>query len=240
MVFACDKTETGIENSNDFTGTSGTFIDQRDNITYKWVKIGEQIWMAENLKATKYNDGSDIPNVTEDIEWFNLKTGAYCWYNNDASANKNIYGALYNWYAVNTGKLAPKGWHIPTDEEWIILENSLIVNGFNYDGTTSGNKIAKSMADKTSWALTTKVGTPGMDLPSNNRSGFSGRAGGQRITYYKVFNYIGEEGIWWSSTNIEVNNSKYGINSEIFTHLPGLMIYNSPMSSGFSIRCIKD
>jgi len=117
-----------------------------DGNVYHTVKIGTQVWMAENLKTTKYNDASSIPNLTDNAGWVGLTSGAYCWYNNDAITNKNIYGALYNWYAVNTGKLCPGGWHIPAISEWETMENHLIVNGYNYDGTLSGNKIAKSLA----------------------------------------------------------------------------------------------
>jgi uncharacterized protein (TIGR02145 family) len=73
--------------------------------------------MVENLKTTKYNDGTDIPNVTDSVTWSTLTTPAYCWYKNNATANKDTYGALYNWYAVNTGKLCPGSWHVPTDIE---------------------------------------------------------------------------------------------------------------------------
>ena len=90
-------------------------VSDIDGNEYKTIQIGTQEWMAENLKTTKYNDGNSIPNVTDIIEWSNLTTGAYCWYNNDAAANKATYGALYNWFAVNTDKLCPTNWHVPSD-----------------------------------------------------------------------------------------------------------------------------
>ena len=77
--------------------------------------------MAENLQTTKYNDGTAIQLVTEQSAWYNLHAPGFCWYNNDESANGNIYGALYNWYALDTGKLCPSGWHVPSDDEWGIL-----------------------------------------------------------------------------------------------------------------------
>ncbi|MDD4729737.1 MAG: FISUMP domain-containing protein, partial [Dysgonamonadaceae bacterium] len=120
-----------------------TVTDIDDNV-YHTVTIGTQVWMVENLKTTKYNDGTSIPLVSDGTAWSNLATPGYCFYNNDA-ANKSTYGALYNWFTVNTNKLAPTGWHVPTDAESTTLENYLIANGFNYDGTTTGNKIAKSM-----------------------------------------------------------------------------------------------
>jgi len=81
--------------------------------------------MAENLKTTKLNDGTSIPLVTSSATWGTLSTPAYCWYNNDEASYKVTYGALYNWYTVNTGKLCPSGWHIPNDAEWTTLTNYL-------------------------------------------------------------------------------------------------------------------
>ena len=120
---ACDKTD----DPGGDTPSAGTVKDADGN-KYNTVKIGNQVWMVENLKTTKYNDGTEILNVTSDTQWANLTTGAYCNYDN-LESNAEIYGRLYNWYAVNTGKLAPAGWHVPTDDDWIILENYLIANG---------------------------------------------------------------------------------------------------------------
>ena len=85
--------------------------------TYRTVKIGDKIWMAENLKTTTYNDGTPIEYVTNQTIWTNLNSGAYCWYDNKTSY-KYEYGALYNWFAVNSEKLAPDGWHIPSKKEF--------------------------------------------------------------------------------------------------------------------------
>ena len=96
-------------------------VSDIDGNEYKTIQIGTQEWMAENLKTTKYNDGNSLPNVTDFTEWTDLNTAAYCWYKNDASAYKATYGALYNWFTVNTGKLCPAGWHVPSDTEWTTL-----------------------------------------------------------------------------------------------------------------------
>jgi uncharacterized protein (TIGR02145 family) len=119
-----------------------------DKQNYPIVKIGTQWWIAENLKTTKYRDGAAIPNVTDNTTWDDLTSGAYCWNRND-TGNKAIYGALYNWYAVNTGKLCPTGWHVPSDAEWDVLYNYLTNNGYGYQGSSSD--VAKSMAAKTNW-----------------------------------------------------------------------------------------
>ena len=113
--------ESGL--SNVVTATPNV-VDIDGNV-YHTVTIGTQVWMVENLKTTKYNDGTAIPLVTDNTAWGALTTPGYCWYNNDSATYKNTYGALYNWYAVNTGKLAPTGWHVPTDSEWTVLTTYL-------------------------------------------------------------------------------------------------------------------
>ena len=100
-----------------------------DGNTYKTIVIGEQEWMAEDLKTTKFNDGSDIPNITDMTEWVRMESPAYSWYNNDYSEN-STYGALYNWHAVSTDKLCPTGWTVPTDDDWKMLTDHL---GGDYD-----------------------------------------------------------------------------------------------------------
>jgi len=96
----------------------GTSTVTYDGVTYNTVQIGSQCWLKENLRTTKYNDNSSIPEVTDASTWTSTTSGAYCCYDNNPS-NCDTYGALYNWYAVNTGKLCPSGWHVPSDAEWI-------------------------------------------------------------------------------------------------------------------------
>src|SRR5271157_74086 len=96
-----------------------------DGNVYHTINIGTQEWLAENLRTTRYSDGSPIPLVTDSLTWGKLITPGYCWYNNDSATFGRTYGALYNWHAVNTKKLAPKGWHVPSDSEWTILINFL-------------------------------------------------------------------------------------------------------------------
>ncbi len=107
---------------------------------YSTVTIGTQVWMAENLRTTKLNDNTPIPNVTGDTDWINLSTPAYCWLRNEIQY-KDVYGALYNWYTVSTGNLCPTGWHVPTDEEYKILELSLGMGSDQVDLTgVEGNR----------------------------------------------------------------------------------------------------
>lgn len=117
-----------------------------DGNVYKTVTIGNQAWMAENLKVMRYRNGDAIPNVTGGTDWSNLSTGAYCSYDNDDN-NIDTYGLLYNWYAVDDSRnLAPEGWHVPTDEEWKELEMYLGMSqseadDTGYRGTDEGGKL---------------------------------------------------------------------------------------------------
>jgi hypothetical protein len=100
---------------------TGTVTDIEGNV-YKTIIIGEQNWMAENLRTTHFKDGSTIPIVTTDTyQWDNSQTPNYCWYNYDEESYKDIYGALYNWYTVNIGNICPEGWRVPTYNDWITL-----------------------------------------------------------------------------------------------------------------------
>lgn len=117
LVFAgsCKK-----DDDNELTGV----VDAGGNV-YTTVIIGNQEWFTENLRTTKYNNGTPIPNITSNSEWGNLTTGAYAWYDNDEATYKYAQGALYNWYAVETGNLCAAGWHVPTDAEWTTLTDYL-------------------------------------------------------------------------------------------------------------------
>lgn len=209
---SCSKTDT-----NDPTPSGSTVTDIDGNV-YHTVKIGTQTWMVENLKVTKYNDGSSIPNVTDNKAWNNITTPGYCWYNNDV-VNKNIYGALYNWNAVNTGKLCPLGWHVPSKTEW---------DKFDTDNADVQLK---------------EIGTVHWKGPNDatNETGFTALPGGER-DLNGVFWYLGESGSWWSTT--EMNPLGYdAIFSEILNydqHGLGNGYPEKLGNRGFSVRCIKD
>jgi uncharacterized protein (TIGR02145 family) len=233
-AYATNSIGTAYGSVELFTTLSDGAVDIDGNV-YHTVTIGAQTWMVENLKTTKYNDGTSIPNVTDGSVWGSLTTPGYCFYSNDV-ANKNTYGALYNWYTVNTGKLAPTGWHVPTDVEWTTLENYLIANGYNYDGTTTGNKFAKSLAATSGWSTSTSEGVIGNDLTKNNTSGFSGLPGGYRHINGS-FNEVGYNGGWWVSTESNSSNAwhrflNYG-NSNLNRN-------DNEKQYGFSVRCVRD
>ena len=183
-AYATNIAGTSYGNEITFKTYFGEVTDADGNV-YLTVKIGEQVWMAENLKTTKYNDGSSIPNVTDNSQWANLTTGAYCWYNNDAASYKADYGALYNYYAVSTNKLAPVGWHVPTHADWTILKNYL-------GNLNVGAKLKETGTNH--W--------PSPNTDATNEFGFTAIPGGYRPN---DFGGILGECYWWSSSEFNSN-----------------------------------
>jgi len=195
----------------------GTLNDIEGNL-YKTIQIGTQVWMAENLKTTKYKDGAAIPLVTDNTAWYNRETSGYCWYNNDASTNKNIYGALYNWHTVTTGKLCPTGWHVPSNAEWTTLTT--------YLGGEAGGKLKETGTSH--WTIPNEGAT--------NTSGFTAVPGGNR-DISGSFRFIGYYGNYWSSTEESRNYAwgRYIYNSNSVVARSG-----EGKLDGFSVRCVKD
>lgn len=221
----------------------GTVSDV-ENTIYKTVAIGEQVWMAENLKTTTYSDGTFILNGGKSSEWSG-QCGSYCWYDNKAGAYKNPYGALYNWSAVNTGKLCPSGWHVPSVEEWEELEQYLITSGYNFDGSTVENRLAKSVAAAVRWESDTTSGAPGNDLLSNNSTGFSALPAGYRDPTHgwNEFKGLGSSCGWWTATG---TGGGFALHSALNKAYPLLLIDDIQQtvgliwSYGFSVRCVRD
>jgi uncharacterized protein (TIGR02145 family) len=197
-----------------------------DNNIYNTITIGTQTWMKENLKTTKYSDGSAIPEIKDSSVWGVQPTPAYCWYNNDSSIYKNTYGALYNWYAAANNNLCPVGWHVPSDNEWTTLTNFL-----------GGENVAGSMlkeAGNVHWIFD--------NTDATNSSLFTALPGGFRDYYTGIYNfgqfyYLTSFGFWWTATSYN-NNSGYArnmFNNEIY-------VYREFCSKnyGYSVRCLKD
>lgn len=181
-----------------------TKITDIDGNVYQIIKIGNQKWMVENLKTTRYRNGDLIGTTipaTKDIKFKYMESSPkYQWPYDGNERNASKYGRLYTGYAVlDRRNIAPRGYRVPTYYDWKELENFLIVNGFNYDGSTVENKIAKSLAARTDWEPNLRFGTIGNNLNQNNKIGFTALPGGQRNSYGE-FSGIGSFGGWWSST----------------------------------------
>ena len=218
----------------------GTATDQDGN-SFEWINYGTQDWAIENAEVVTYRDGSEIPQVTDNGIWASLTTGAWCYYNNDSSKGK-----LYNWYAVmgihdtdpNTPnkEFAPEGWHVPIDNEWIILVEYLIAKGYNYDDTTTGNKIAKAMASTTGWSSSTEAGGVGNDQSLNNSSGFNAFPGGARNDNGSFYGE-GYYAVFWSSNTVAAFAwyHSLGNNNSVLNKNSGANEQDS-----FSVRFVKD
>lgn len=215
-------------------------VTDADGTIYSTIKIGNQVWAVENLKTTRFNDDAPLPLIADQSKWSEFdvdKKAAYCWYNND-TAYKKIYGALYNWYAITTGKLAPRGWHVATDADWTALEGYLIANGHNLDTTNEEHLVAKSLAAQTEWAWASPndSGTIGNDTSANNRSGFSALPGGFRLTSGN-FRNIGTTGRWWCATEFDsIRAWRYNLRYDA----GNLNRDNFLKGCGFSVRIVKD
>ena len=220
-AYATNSTGTGYGDELSFVTPDIVtgLVDDIDGNTYKTVTIGTQIWMAENLKTTKYNDGTEIPLVTGEIEWKSLSTPGYCWYNNELSTYKSTYGAIYNWYTVNSGKLCPAGWHVPTNDQWTILTTFLGGEG------VAGDKLKEE--GNLHWK--------NFNNSSTNVSGFTALPGGGRID--GVFSFIERSGAWWTSTSYNTENAYCReLDDNVVEVLTGYLGKNQ----GFSVRCIKN
>ncbi len=225
MLAACDKPEEENEVI--------TVTDIDGNI-YQTVTIGNQTWLAENLKVTHYRDGTAITNVADNAEWATLTTEAYCIYNNNASNQLETYGVLYNWYVVADGRnLAPEGWHVPTDGEWKELEMELGMSTSEADdtgwrGTNEGSKLARN-ADL--W--------DDGDLKTNSEFGalgFNALPGGERNGSGPFFT-IGSTAYFWSATE---SSSSSAWNRLLHSYYSEVARFDNGKRFGFSVRLLRD
>ena len=228
-----EGTGYGAQISFETTGIIyGDGVTDIDGNEYATVIIGNYEWMAENLKTTRYNIGTDIPNITGNGDWMGLITGAYCWYDNDESTYKDTYGALYNWYAVATGNLCPAGWRVPTDDEWKNLEGTVdsqydvgdpVWDGEGWRGYDTGTKLKA---------------TSGWNSGGNgtNDFGFSALPGGLRAIVGS-YGYLGYYGYWWSSNQYSTAYAWHRDLGYDFSNVIRLYEYKE---FGFSVRCVRD
>jgi uncharacterized protein (TIGR02145 family) len=223
-AYATNSTGTAYGNELSFeTYNSDAIIDIDDNY-YNIVTIGSQVWMAENLKTTHYNDGTPVPLITDNATWANSTAPGYCWYNNDQATYKAVYGALYNWYIVdalsNGGKnVCPAGWSVPTDSEWSALTTYLGGEG------VAGGKLKETGISH--WT------NPNTD--ATNETGFTALPGGAR-KLDGPYDFIGGDGHWWCTSLFSADNAwlRYiNTNGGIVARI------NADKNYGLSIRCLK-
>jgi uncharacterized protein (TIGR02145 family) len=213
-------------------------ITDIDGNIYNTVKIGNQVWMAENLKTTKFNDGTPIPQVTESTAWSNLSTPGYCWYNNDINY-KNTYGAIYNYYVFENDltppsppmdkKLCPTGWHLPNVSEWKALMATADPEYDNFDHNKCLNCISFNAGAKLKEAGTIHWQSTTVDV--SNETGFTALPGGSRVRDGS-FKLIGQQGTWWMYGNMFVSMSY--MSNDVGADL------DQPRKIGHSVRCLKD
>lgn len=205
-----------------------TKLADADGNLYNTVKIGTQLWMTENLRSTKLNDNTPISEVTDQTLWIGSSVPAYCWYNNDIVYKPTI-GALYNWYAVNSGKLCPSGWHVPTDDEFNALEQSLgmaadQLNLWGWRGTDQGTQLKNS----TGW----EEGGNG-----TNSSGFSALPGGYRFGATGDFYLLTTIMYWWTSTEHDADRGWY---RRLDSSSTAVYRASTSKKGGKYIRCVKN
>jgi uncharacterized protein (TIGR02145 family) len=193
-----------------------------DGNVYQTVTICNQVWTKSNLNVSRYRNGDIITHVISPSQWANLTTGAWCYYNYN-SANGTVYGKLYNWYAVNDPRgLAPQGWHIPSDAEWITLSNCL-------GGELSAGSKMKEIGT-THWI------SPNAD--ATNSSGFTALPAGCNMNN-GVFTYLGSQAFFWSSTEYFSATSK-AKSRYLSSFLHELVNDQVEKYQAYSIRCVKD
>jgi uncharacterized protein (TIGR02145 family) len=204
--------------------SEGTMEDIDGNI-YRTIKIGKQTWIAENLRVTTFNDGELVPLVSDGSEWYNLKTAAYCWYDNDSTAYSDPYGALYNYHAINTGKLCPPGWRVPTQQDFQILISALDpdANFVRHEASTIAGGMLKATG-------TTFWSEP--NIEATNVTGFSALPGGCRswAGNFSMMNAFGYYGTTPDNSSLTVRSAT----SSAFMR-SGISGY-----VGVSVRCVKE
>ncbi len=218
LFLGCKDTST--INPDDTTVIDSTFTDIRDNRKYTIVKIGKQVWMSENLQTSTYRNGDSVRYARTNEEWVDAadnREGAWCYYDNDEQ-NGKTYGKLYNWYAVNDSRgLAPKGYHIPSDEEWTVLTDYLggeTIAGFKMKSTTGWQNNGNG----------------------DNSSGFNGLPGGLRNSA-GTFGGIGEHGGWWSSSEDKTYSAWF---RSLYYYNDNVARYYNYKERGLLVVCLRD
>ena len=226
-AFATNSAGTGYGNQIRFS-TSASDIDGN---VYRTIIIGTQLWMQSDLKTTKFNDNSSIPNVTLAADWMSLSSPGYCWYDNNPSYG-STYGILYNWFTVETGRLCPSGWDVPTDIEFKTLEIFLGMSPTDADGTLwRGTDQGTQLKYTSTWFPVNGNGT--------NSSGFSALGGGYRFGVDGSFNNLGSVSYWWSST-LHWSDTTKALYRRLDTDKTGVYREGVIKAGGKFVRCLKN
>jgi uncharacterized protein (TIGR02145 family) len=209
-----------------------------DGNIYASVSIGTQEWLVENLKVTHYTDGTAINRIITDQEWIVTESPAYCWYDNNES-NITNYGALYNFYAVNTNKLCLTGWHVPSDNEWKELELFIGMSKQDVDQQYwRGEGISTLLKSQEGWwaegGIQNQYGFKGM--PAGYRDGYRGDFWGIGVDYNG--DGYSDQGTtaWWTSTKYDEANTW----TREFCDETTIGRFTATYKGGFSVRCIKN
>ncbi len=214
-----------------------TMIDNDGN-KYKTVTIGEQVWMASNLRTTTYRDGTPIQRPSSVEEWNKSASGVY---GSSFSDKKSIkqFGLYYDYQAVrpsNPRRIAPQGWRVPTVDDWNTLQASLVAGGHNYDSSATGNKVAKALASKKSWKESAVQGSIGWQPKSNNSSGFNALPSGGRDSFGEEFQRTNSAS-WWAS---ERHDAKRAFVRGLYHDTDSLDDGYSNFRCGLSVRLVRD
>jgi uncharacterized protein (TIGR02145 family) len=215
---SCEKNNNPPTDINDLVNNENNIIKDIEGNVYDVVVIGNQTWMKQNLKTKYYNDSTPIATGLTGIEYVEAEKGVYSVYDDDLN-NENVYGLLYNWYAIaDPKKICPQGWHVPTDEEWKELTDYL---------TDTSGKAGGKLKSLSLWEMP--------NIEANNSSGFSALPGGLRID--AGYSNINKQANFWTSTPNTSASSWFRFlryDSDVVTRAPTISYY------GASVRCIKD
>ena len=225
---------------------NGQTVEDFDGNQYNVVRIGEQEWIQENLRTTRYNDGSEIPLIKDSTEWISLKSPGFCWYNNNSISSDKIGGAIYNWYAVcdtmtNSKNVCPAGWHVPTKQDFfdlaIYIKMSLLA-GIDGNAMSDMLDVAKALSSTSYWETSGEQGSVGnSDFPDKrNITGFSAFPGGRRNPTGAFIGY-GKYGFWWGSTKEEQPGK--GCLVVIYNDNSTVGFYQGNFNMGCSVRCVR-
>ena len=233
-AYATNSSGTGYGMALSFTTAIAYPVTDIDGNVYQTVTIGNQTWMAENLKTTRYRDGTSIlyPGV-DSIAWQKNTTGAYAWYDNDESTYKNKYGALYNWYAVNTNKLCPQGWYVPSDADWhqLILyldPNAVLATIANpEESQIAGGKLKENYTKH--WE--------DPNIGATNETGFTAIPNSSRYEHGQFLKDAPYRGVWWTSTTGSID--LYGVFRLLNYADPKIFKSQDYKTDGYPVRCIR-